>query len=116
MNLLLEAKADIDAVHPGFGSTAFHYGCGCDRPDCAEALVRAGCDTTVRNNVGNTGRELAEETGCAAVLAWLSEVAAERMGERPAQTSAEHDNATKMEKAARSGEEEALSRLLVTAQ
>eukprot|EP01045_Picozoa_sp_COSAG04_P019896 COSAG04_NODE_1977_length_5094_cov_11.505105_3_plen_871_part_00 len=91
MRMLMEAKADLDAVGPMSGGTAFHSACDYNRPDCAEALVRAGCDTTVWNKAGETGRELAERKENAAVLARLSEVAAERMGERPAQTSAKEE-------------------------
>ena len=64
-----------------------------------------------------TGREVAERRGCAAVLARLSEVAAERMGDgRPSQTSAEKiekdENSKKLVRAAQRGDEEDLTRLL----
>eukprot|EP01045_Picozoa_sp_COSAG04_P022908 COSAG04_NODE_2654_length_3783_cov_4.953312_2_plen_620_part_00 len=48
MQLLLEAKADRDAADDA-GFTAFDYACANNHPDCAKALVRAGCDTTVRD-------------------------------------------------------------------
>ena len=68
MRLLLEAKAEVNAVDPQTGGTAFHWTCGCDHADCTEALVRAGCDTSLRDEGGMTGRDLAQEKGHTAVL------------------------------------------------
>ena len=68
-------KADIDAVDSATGDTAFHYTCFHDQPDCAEALVRAGCDTTVRSNNGEPvavevpGSDIGEVDPAAHVLA-----------------------------------------------
>ena len=45
LRMLLEAKAELNAVE-STGWTAFHISRFANRPDCAEALVRAGCDTT----------------------------------------------------------------------
>ena len=36
--------------------------------ECAEALVRAGCDTSLRAKDGKTGREIAQQMGHTAVL------------------------------------------------
>ena len=47
LRLLIEAKAELNAVHPGSGFTAFHATCPFDYPDCAEALVRAGCEAAL---------------------------------------------------------------------
>jgi ankyrin repeat protein len=38
----------VDAVRPGRGDTAFHMACGCNQPECAEMLLRAGCDVGIR--------------------------------------------------------------------
>ena len=35
---------------------------------CAEAVVHAGCDTSIRNRDGKTGRDLAQRNGHTAVL------------------------------------------------
>ena len=56
--LLIEANAELDTVHPGHGATAFHAAAEAPRGrDCVEALVKAGCDTTIRDAQGKTGRE-----------------------------------------------------------
>eukprot|EP01045_Picozoa_sp_COSAG04_P023104 COSAG04_NODE_2698_length_3716_cov_4.770904_1_plen_931_part_10 len=68
VELLLEAKAEVDAVDPEFGFTAFHFTCYHNHPDCAEALVRAGCDTSLRSQGGETGRDIAKAKGHTAVL------------------------------------------------
>eukprot|EP01045_Picozoa_sp_COSAG04_P022624 COSAG04_NODE_2583_length_3896_cov_90.326574_2_plen_556_part_00 len=88
LRLLLAARADVDAVHPATGDTAFHCACFSNQPDCAEALVRAGCDTTARSKGDETGQEIAEDEGNAAVLARLSAVAAEVRGQRQAAAKA----------------------------
>ena len=75
LRMLLEAKAEVDAVDPGTGFTAFHATCGNGHPDCAEALVRAGCDTGLRTTKhGVTGREIAKEKGHTAVLERLAAI------------------------------------------
>ena len=118
MQLLVEAKADIDAVHPANGSTAFHNTCYFNHPDSAEALALAGCDTTVRNLNGRTGREVAELRGSAAVLARLDAAAEDRMASATA-GDVEDDEQESRERpdflfgaAARDGELDELSRLL----
>ena len=75
MRLLMEAKANVDVVQPGTGGTAFHATCIRNRPDCAEALVRAGCDTSIRDTAGITGRDAAKEQGHTAVLERLDALA-----------------------------------------
>ena len=54
-------KIVLQMLLNGGSETSFHLAC-CDRPDCAKALVRAGCDT----ESGKTGRE----------FAWLSALGA----------------------------------------
>ena len=39
VELLIKRGADLDAVHPEYGSTAFHVACDGIWPGCAEALV-----------------------------------------------------------------------------
>ena len=68
MELLLEAKAEIDAAEPDESRTAFHTTCFHDHPDCAEALVRAGCATGLRTKTGQTGRDVAHAARSTAVL------------------------------------------------
>eukprot|EP01045_Picozoa_sp_COSAG04_P000282 COSAG04_NODE_6_length_47123_cov_87.347482_5_plen_1442_part_00 len=68
MRMLLEAKAEVDAVHPEFGGTALHVACERNQADCAEALIRAGCDTSLRDNDGMTGREMAQKMDNTRVL------------------------------------------------
>ena len=74
----------VDAVRMGSGSTAFHHACGnnqCgnNQADCAEALIRAGCDVGLKTKDGQTGRELAEVRGHAAVVKRLRAVVAEQL-------------------------------------
>jgi hypothetical protein len=57
LRLLLARGAAVDTVDPGTGSTAFHYACVQNRPGCAEALARAGCDVGLQDTSGRTGRE-----------------------------------------------------------
>jgi ankyrin repeat protein len=68
----------LDSVHPGSGWTAFHAACGDNHPDCAEALALAGCDVGIKDSDGKTGRQLAEQNGCAAVVERLRALGAER--------------------------------------
>ena len=65
-------------VHSGSGRTAFHAACASDHAACAEALVRAGADVEAQDSLGVTGQQVAERNGCAAVLAALAALAAER--------------------------------------
>jgi ankyrin repeat protein len=67
LRLLLGRGAAVDAVNPGTGCTAFHAACGQNKPGCAEALARAGCDVGLKTKSGQTGWGLAEARGHAAV-------------------------------------------------
>ena len=69
LRLLLGRGAAVDAVDPGDGTTAFHWACVNNSADCAEALVRAGCDVGTKDKLGETGRERAEAMGNEAVAA-----------------------------------------------
>jgi ankyrin repeat protein len=69
LRLLLARGAAVDAVDPGDGTTAFHWACVNNSADCAEALVRAGCDVGTKDKLGETGRERAEAMGNEAVAA-----------------------------------------------
>jgi ankyrin repeat protein len=51
LKLLLERGAILDAMDTNAGVTAFHVACAHDEPACAEALVRAGCDVGIQNNI-----------------------------------------------------------------
>jgi ankyrin repeat protein len=79
LRLLLARGAAVDAVDPSDDGTAFHGACVLNQADCAEALVRAGCDVSLKDNSGQTGRELAEAMGHAAVVERLRAVVAEQL-------------------------------------
>ena len=80
LRLLLERGAALveraDTVN---GATAFLLACASNQPECAEALVRAGCDVGIRSSNGMTGRQIAEECGHTAVVARLRAVVAEQL-------------------------------------
>jgi hypothetical protein len=78
LRLLLERGVVIDAVDPRASFTAFHSACLNNHADCAEALVRAGCDVGIKDIGGLTGRELAEAEGHAGVVARLCALEVER--------------------------------------
>jgi ankyrin repeat protein len=80
LRLLLARGAAMDAAEPSRGYTAFHYACYTGQAECAEALVRAGCDVGIKGDCGKTGREIAEEEEYDELAAWLCEVEAERGG------------------------------------
>jgi ankyrin repeat protein len=77
--LLVERGAILDAAHHESGRTAFHLACLHDRPDCAEALMRAGCNTKVLTSTQITGRQIADSTGHARVLERMRKVVAEQL-------------------------------------
>ena len=43
LRLLLQRGAAVNAADPSTGVTAYHAACAANRPECAEALVLAGC-------------------------------------------------------------------------
>ena len=55
LRLLLARGVAVDGADPATGGTAFHYACGHDKAECAEALVRAGCDVCLKDKDGRTG-------------------------------------------------------------
>ena len=63
LRLLLARGAAVDAAHPVGGGTAFHAACFKNQAECAEALVRAGCDVCIKTMEGCTGQQLAEAQG-----------------------------------------------------
>jgi ankyrin repeat protein len=63
LRLLLGRGAALDAVQPDTGDTAFHATCFKNHAECAEELARAGCDVGLKDNTGETGREIAERMG-----------------------------------------------------
>jgi ankyrin repeat protein len=86
--LLLEHGALVDTPSqgqaPGVYYTAFHVACSEGFLDCVEALVRAGCDTSIEALGGGTGEQLARTTGQTAVLERLELLRAEQLGDLPA--------------------------------
>jgi ankyrin repeat protein len=87
VELLVERGAALDLAtnkqseHPG--STAFHYACAHGEPDIVEVLVRAGCDTSVKNMDGDTGKQVAQRCKSTAVLERL--VALDRKNKKRSQ-------------------------------
>jgi ankyrin repeat protein len=79
LRLLLERGAAVDPAQPGSSATAFHSACWYNQPECAEALIRAGCHVGFKNSDGSTGRELAEAKGHAAVVERLRAVVGEQL-------------------------------------
>ena len=63
LRLLLGLGAAEAALDQDSGGTAFHFACYHNRPDCVEALARAGCDVSLKNKSGQTGRHAAETRG-----------------------------------------------------
>jgi hypothetical protein len=55
--------------------TAFHAACFAGRANCAEVLIRAGCDITAKDSQGCTALGYAEEIGHTAVLEMLQTLA-----------------------------------------
>jgi ankyrin repeat protein len=53
------------------GCTAFHLACAGGHAECAKALLKAGCDALRTNNAGETGWELARQSGRGEVMAAL---------------------------------------------
>ena len=95
------------------GGTAFHYACFYNQPDCAEALVRAGCDTSLRTKDGMTGREHSREGqhgGAGAAERWRR---MERMGKHAGfEDETGKPCARSSGGAAKDGDQDELSRLL----
>ena len=57
LDTLLERGAVIDAVD-NTGDSAFHYACSQGNADCALTLAKVGCDITLRDINGETGKEI----------------------------------------------------------
>eukprot|EP01045_Picozoa_sp_COSAG04_P021548 COSAG04_NODE_2330_length_4324_cov_2.131124_6_plen_417_part_00 len=57
----------IESADSADESTTFHYVCDLGNVDCAEALVRASCDTSIRTASGETGRDVAQRQSHTAV-------------------------------------------------
>ena len=74
LQMLLECDAVqliINIAHPSSGCTPFHAACLQGHTDCAVLLSCAGCDMTLRNKDGETGKEVAQRRQHTAVLAGL---------------------------------------------
>jgi ankyrin repeat protein len=124
VRLLLARGAGVDAVYPGNGGTAFHNACYNSKAECAEALALAGCDVGIKDDIGRTGREIAEEKGHAEVLARLRAVVSDQLrvaqaaGAAPAPElepgaeAGDEGQATQLALAAEEGDGAAVARLL----
>ena len=60
LQILIDRGASLDMRHPSNGQSAFHQACYWNKSACAEALIRAGCDTGAVEKFGRVGRQLAE--------------------------------------------------------
>jgi ankyrin repeat protein len=78
LRLLLARGAAVDAAATATGTRAFHLACDNIQAECAEALVRAGCDVGIKDNDGETGQQLAKREGRTAVVQRLQALEAER--------------------------------------
>ena len=59
LSLLVTHGASLESVHALTGSTALHFACVRDHPDCSELLVTLGCNEHARNIDGDTCKDLA---------------------------------------------------------
>ncbi|ETV82281.1 hypothetical protein, variant 1 [Aphanomyces astaci] len=64
VTLLLTMCPDLVNVQDRDGSTAMHLAASCGYLQCCRALLEGGADITIRNAVGQTPLEEAEQTGC----------------------------------------------------
>ena len=71
----IQSTALIEAVSENHQEAVIllfdHRACIFDMVDCAEALVKAGCDMTLQNSDGNTGLQIAQKYRHRAVAAML---------------------------------------------
>jgi ankyrin repeat protein len=124
VRLLLEKGAAVDVVDPVDKFTAFHCACYHNQAECGEALARAGCDVGIEDVDGETGWQLADRMGHAAVVAGLRAVVGElgvaQAGAAPLEPEPEPEPARvggerlapKLAKAATEGDGVAVTRLL----
>ena len=96
VELLIKRGADIDAVHPE-GGTALHFACLYNQPDCAAALVRNGCNASIKDEYGKTGKQVAELLGYTAVLDRLRVVAAQQLRQRMAEQRGDAESEPELE-------------------
>ncbi|RHY35482.1 hypothetical protein DYB32_000051 [Aphanomyces invadans] len=64
VTMLLERCPELVNVQDRDGSTAMHLAASCGYLQCCHALLAGGADITIRNAVGQTPLEEAEQTGC----------------------------------------------------
>jgi ankyrin repeat protein len=79
LRLLLGRGAAADATEPESGFTAFHFACMENKPDCAEVLIRFGCDVEIQSEDGRVGLDMAKAESHTAVVARLRAVVAEQL-------------------------------------
>jgi ankyrin repeat protein len=60
---LVKNGALLDIESSTNGWTAFHMACSEGEGDIVEILVKAGCNTSVKDVLGRTGKDIAEENG-----------------------------------------------------
>ncbi|KAF0689757.1 Aste57867_18825 [Aphanomyces stellatus] len=64
VEMLLDKHPELVNVQDRDGSTAMHLAASCGYLQCCHALLAGGADITIRNIVGQTPLEEAEQTGC----------------------------------------------------
>ncbi|KAJ1801231.1 hypothetical protein LPJ59_000445, partial [Coemansia sp. RSA 2399] len=68
MKAYLRGGVNIDGQNKVNGQTALHWACVRGNSDAVELLVRAGADTTIKNNKGQTPLEVCKEDSTRALL------------------------------------------------
>ena len=74
--------AALDLPSSSNGWTAFHIACEGGEGEMVAILVTAGCNTSLKDVLGRTGKDLAEENGHADVVARLRALVVARMREQ----------------------------------
>ena len=101
---LLDSGADIHFSEHNAGGgdsdsmtwTAFHVACWRGHIDCVRCLVNCGCDTSMLDTAGRTGRDLAQARGNTEVLELLGGALAELKAQRQAEKKARRKKQKKM--------------------
>lgn len=78
------------------GWTAFHVACWHGHTNCVHCLVRCGCDTGMTDEVGRTGRDLAQVRGNVEVMTLLDGALAELKARRQAEKKVRRKKQKKM--------------------
>lgn len=102
VQMLIDRGANVDAVGPA-GATALHFACDMGSTACAKALIRAGCDRTIKDDEGATAEEVARAHDIVGMVAAMQEVSLEMEKEK------ELGGGSKGRKAAKRGKSQSLT-------